>query len=70
VIQADVHERRTSGLLEDMADVVFELISRPNLGRYDHGILVRKVRNHPERTREWAAAVGDQGFSLIPDRAP
>ncbi len=72
VIQPDIHERRTSGLLEDMADLVVD-IHGAEPPRDDRRTLhVRKVRNHPERTQALAARVTDHGLTLVSpsDRDP
>ncbi|MCI4331103.1 MAG: RAD55 family ATPase [Thermoplasmata archaeon] len=64
-IQGDIHERRTTGLLEDMADLVIELQALPQAGGYEHRIAVSKIRNHPERSRIASAQVTGSGFGLL-----
>lgn len=66
VFQADIHERRISGLLEELSDLVLELRAEPRAGRYEHEIAIRKVRNHPERCRVVAVEATDRGL-LVPE---
>jgi KaiC/GvpD/RAD55 family RecA-like ATPase len=51
VIQAGVHDRRTIGLLEDLADLLLELRAVERDGAFRPLLTIRKVRNHPELTR-------------------
>ncbi len=64
-IQGDIHERRTTGLLEDMADLVIELQAVPNSGGYEHRIAISKIRNHPERSRIAPVVVTATGLGLV-----
>jgi KaiC/GvpD/RAD55 family RecA-like ATPase len=64
VIQAEIHERRTTGLLEDLADLVIELRAEPRPDTYEHQFAIRKVRNHPEKTRILVARATDHGLVL------
>ncbi|MCI4321348.1 MAG: RAD55 family ATPase [Thermoplasmata archaeon] len=64
VVQGEFHERRVSGMLEDMADVVVELTARPRGEAYEHLLAVRKIRNHPERTRILPARMTETGLTV------
>ncbi|HXQ95084.1 MAG TPA: ATPase domain-containing protein [Thermoplasmata archaeon] len=64
VVQGEFHERRVSGMLEDMADLVVELSARPRGESYEHSIAVRKIRNHPERTRVLPAKLTERGLTV------
>jgi KaiC/GvpD/RAD55 family RecA-like ATPase len=64
VVQGEFHERRVSGMLEDMADLVVELSARPRGEAYEHSIAIRKIRNHPERTRVLPVKLTEQGLTL------
>jgi KaiC/GvpD/RAD55 family RecA-like ATPase len=64
VVQGEFHERRVSGMLEDMADVVLELTARPRGESYEHSLAVRKIRNHPERTKILAARMTESGLTV------
>lgn len=64
VLQSEVHERRTVGLLEDMADLVVEYSTEGEDDATRHLLNVRKVRNHPERARRVPVTVTDAGFAV------
>jgi KaiC/GvpD/RAD55 family RecA-like ATPase len=64
VLQADVHERRTTGLLEDLADILLELHSAERGGEFEQMLTVRKVRNHPELTRRLTLKPSPNGFVI------
>lgn len=66
VLQTEIHERRTTGLLEDMADLVIELRAEPRPDSYEHVLAIRKVRNHPEKTRIAITRATDHGLVLPP----
>jgi KaiC/GvpD/RAD55 family RecA-like ATPase len=69
VVQEGIHDRRTTGLLEDMADLVLESGAERQGGHYEHVLAVRKVRNHPERTRIVTVEVTSAGLALRDDGA-
>ena len=64
VLQSDVHDRRVTGLLEDLADLLLELRSAEAGGQFQPTLTVRKVRNHPELTRRIALTPGSGGFLI------
>ncbi|HKV90732.1 MAG TPA: ATPase domain-containing protein [Thermoplasmata archaeon] len=64
VVQGEFHERRVSGMLEDMADIVIELAARQRGEAYEHTLAVRKIRNHPERTRILPARMTESGLTV------
>jgi KaiC/GvpD/RAD55 family RecA-like ATPase len=71
VIQADIHERRMAGLLEEMADLVLDLRAEPKADTFEHVLAIRKVRNHPERSRIHTVRATDHGLVLpSSDAAP
>jgi len=63
-LQSDVTERRTQGLLEDLADLIVELKAEPGVDSYDHVFDIRKVRNHPDKTRIGTARATPRGLEL------
>ncbi len=69
VLHGETHERRVSGLLEGLADVVFELSAEPEGSDGDHRLKVRKVRNHPEVRRTTRLKVTSKGFAPAKDDA-
>jgi len=70
VVHSEIHERRVSGLLEDMADIVVELASVPQGNRFEHQLSIRKVRNHPEQRRTTRLKMTNRGFVLETGPAP
>ena len=64
VVHSEIHERRASGLLEEMADLVLELSAQPDGTRFEHRLAVRKVRNHPELKRTSILRITPNGFAL------
>lgn len=64
LMQADVHDRRTTGLLEDLADLVVELKSDRRADAFEQQLAVRKLRNHPEKTRVTVARMTPHGFAV------
>lgn len=62
VLQADVHERRVVGLLEDLADLLLDLRSVERDGEFHPTLTVRKVRNHPELTKRIPLKSTSSGF--------
>jgi len=70
VIHGEIHERRVAGLLEDMADVVVELETRPDGARFEHRLVVRKVRNHPELRRTSVLRMSEHGLKVEPKGGP
>ncbi len=67
---ADVHDRRTTGLLEDLADLVVELAGGPATETYEHLFAIRKVRNHPEKTTVGVARMTAGGLVVQPPAEP
>jgi KaiC/GvpD/RAD55 family RecA-like ATPase len=58
------HERSVFGLLQDLADLVFDLKAEPRLHRYEHTLSVEKVANRPDLTRIWNAELGENGWHV------
>jgi KaiC/GvpD/RAD55 family RecA-like ATPase len=69
VLHDEIHDRRATGLLEDLADVVLELATLPSQGSFEHRLTIRKVRNHPEMKRTAVLRVTRAGFALEADHA-
>lgn len=63
------HERSVFGLLQDLADLVFDLKAEPRVDHYEHTLSIEKVANRPDLTRIWAAELGESGWR-VQDRAP
>jgi KaiC/GvpD/RAD55 family RecA-like ATPase len=59
-------DRTVLGLLQDLADVVFDLRTEPKGDVYEHTLYVEKVTNHPNLTHIWKAVVGESGWHVEP----
>lgn len=70
VMVSDVHDRRTTGLLEDLADLVVELGGGPSTDSFDQLFAIRKVRNHPEKTSVGVARMTPAGLVIPPRSGP
>ena len=64
------HDRSVYGLLQDLADLVFELKAEPRVDHYDHTLSVEKVANRPDLTRIWAAQLGESGWQVNERSSP
>ncbi|MCI4337171.1 MAG: hypothetical protein L3K17_08305 [Thermoplasmata archaeon] len=62
LLQSEAHDRRTTGLLEDLADLVVELHSDRRTDAFEQVFAIRKVRNHPEKTRVALARMTPHGL--------
>lgn len=60
------HERSVFGLLQDLADVVFDLKAEPRLDHYEHTLYLEKVANRPSLTHIWKAVMGEGGWHVEP----
>ena len=64
-LQKDVYEKRTYSGIGGVVDCIIELdtwVEEAVLERY---ILIKKLRNHPERTGVFRYAIGDKGIVVI-----
>lgn len=63
------HDRASTGALEDLADVVFDLKAEPRGSRYETTLYVEKVRNRPDLQRIARARIGASGWTVadMPD---
>ena len=64
------HDVSTFGLLQDLADLVFELRAEPKVDRYEHTLYIEKVGNRPDLARIWAARLGEDGWRVDEPGAP
>jgi KaiC/GvpD/RAD55 family RecA-like ATPase len=58
------HDRPVFGLLQDLADLVFQLRSEPRGSVYDHTLYVEKAGYRPELSRVWRALVTEAGWRV------
>ncbi len=61
-IHSVAHDRAIYGLLQDLADLVFELKAEARGTRYSHTLYTEKVANRPDLTRITPVHVGDGGW--------
>jgi KaiC/GvpD/RAD55 family RecA-like ATPase len=61
-IHSVAHDRAVYGLLQDLADLAFELKAEPHGGRYIHTLYTEKVANRPDLSRITPVHVGDGGW--------
>ncbi len=59
-------DRPVFGLLQDLADVVFQLRADPHGDRYEHTLFVEKAGHRPELSRVWRAQVQENGWRVEP----
>ncbi|MGI0130543.1 MAG: RAD55 family ATPase [Thermoplasmata archaeon] len=69
-IHSVAHDRAVFGLLQDLADLVFELRADPQGTRYVHTLLTEKVANRPDLNRISPVHVADGGWAAGPDESP
>ncbi len=63
-VHSVAHDRAVYGLLQDLADLVFELKAEPNGDRYRHTLYTEKVANRPELSRITPLHVGESGWAV------
>jgi KaiC/GvpD/RAD55 family RecA-like ATPase len=64
------HDRPVFGLLQDLADLVFQLRAEPRGGVYDHTLYVEKAGYRPELSRIWHAEIQENGWRVEEPGAP
>ncbi len=58
------HDRAVFGLLQDLADLVFDLSAEPRGDHFEHTLAVQKVANRPDLTHIWNAELGEAGWHV------
>ncbi len=58
------HDRTVFGLLEDLADLSFDLRAEPRDDRYEHTLFIDKVGNRPDLSRIVRVDVGESGWRV------
>ncbi|MGA8543377.1 MAG: ATPase domain-containing protein [Thermoplasmata archaeon] len=64
------HDRAVYGLLQDLADLVFDLRADVHGARYAHTLFTEKVGNRPDLCRISPVHVGESGWTTGPDESP
>ena len=62
LIQSGLHPARTSGLLEQIADLVLDMEMEPDGAAFRQILRVRRLRNHPETARRFLLDSTDTGL--------
>jgi KaiC/GvpD/RAD55 family RecA-like ATPase len=65
VLRPEIHDRRTGGALEDLADLVIRMTAEPKSDTAAIALIIEKVRNHPERSRLMHLTVGPTGLAAL-----
>jgi circadian clock protein KaiC len=63
-LQKDVYEKRTYSGIEGVVDCIIELDTWIEKAEYKRFILIKKLRNHPERTGVFKFSIGDSGIAI------
>jgi KaiC/GvpD/RAD55 family RecA-like ATPase len=63
-LQKDVYEKRTYSGIEGVVDGIIELDTWIEKAEYKRFILIKKLRNHPERTGVFKYQIGEGGISI------
>ena len=61
-VHSVAHDRAVFGLLQDLADLAFQLRAEPHGGRYGHTLYTEKVANRPELARITPVHVAESGW--------
>jgi KaiC/GvpD/RAD55 family RecA-like ATPase len=59
----DVYDARTASGIEEIVDVVIELERQRDGMEFNRNLILRKVRNHPEKTGIFGIDIGIKGFT-------
>jgi KaiC/GvpD/RAD55 family RecA-like ATPase len=59
----DIHDAKTTGTLEDIADLLLDVRVKEVGSRNEHYLDLRKVRNHPERTGSVRMVISEHGLT-------
>jgi KaiC/GvpD/RAD55 family RecA-like ATPase len=64
-LQKDVYEKRTYSGIEGVVDCIIELDTWIEKAEYKRFVLIKKLRNHPERTGIFKYSIGEKGISVL-----
>jgi KaiC/GvpD/RAD55 family RecA-like ATPase len=64
-LQKDVYEKRTYSGIEGVVDCIIELDTWVEKSEFKRFIMVKKLRNHPERTGIFHYTIGERGIAVI-----
>lgn len=63
-LQKDVYEKRTYSGIEGVVDCIIELDTWVEKEEFKRFIMVKKLRNHPERTGVFPYRIGEKGIAI------
>ncbi len=63
-LQKDVYEKRTYSGIEGVVDCIIELDTWVEKEEFKRFIMVKKLRNHPERTGVFPYRIGERGIAI------
>lgn len=61
-LQKEAHERRIHSGIEGVVDCIIELETAKEQSEFRRYLIVRKIRNHPEKTGIFSYTIGDRGI--------
>ncbi|UCF08424.1 MAG: recombinase RecA [Thermoplasmata archaeon] len=64
-LQRDVYEKRTYSGLESVVDCIFELDTWIEKAEFKRFIVIKKLRNHPEKTGVFQYKIDEHGISQL-----
>ncbi|UCE37866.1 MAG: recombinase RecA [Thermoplasmata archaeon] len=64
-LQKDVYEKRTYSGIEGVVDCIMELDTWIEKAAFKRILVIKKLRNHPERTGAFHYTIGDQGIAIV-----
>lgn len=64
-LQKDVYEKRTYSGMEGVVDCIIELDTLVEKAEFKRFIMIKKLRNHPERTGVFQFTIGSTGIVII-----
>lgn len=63
-LQKDVYERRTYSGIEGVVDCIIELDTWIEKAEFKRIIVIKKLRDHPERTGAFQYSIGEKGIAI------
>ncbi len=64
-LQKDVYEKRTYSGIEGVVDCIIELDTWIEKAEFKRTIIIKKLRNHPERTGAFHYTITDEGIAVV-----
>ena len=61
-LQRDAHEKRVHSGIDGIVDCIIELETKREKSEFGRYLIVKKIRNHPEKTGIFSYTIGDKGI--------